>query len=112
MATEGEEMMFGCDLCGITCTDRNCLEMHLQVFTLLFGHASTGALITLNKGNKHEQLCIAAKYCILPSNSASVFVVVVIIVVNLVVIYVVVVTFIIDITLEPFQQLSPKKSAI
>ena len=30
--------------------------------------------------NKHEQSCIAAKYCILLSNSASVFVVVVVVI--------------------------------
>ena len=61
--------------------------------------------------NKHEQSCIAAKYCILLSNSASVFVVVVILVVTLVVI-VLVITFTIVITVEPSHELPQKISTI
>ena len=48
--------------------------------------------------NKHEQSCIAAKFCILLSNSASVFVVIIF-----------VVTFIIVIKLESCQEYQPSK---
>ena len=52
--------------------------------------------------NKHEQSCIAAKYCILLSNSASVFVVTLVVVTF-------VVTFIIVIKLESCQEYQPSK---
>ena len=52
--------------------------------------------------NKHEQSCTAAKYCILLSNSACVFVVTLVVIIF-------VVTFIIVIKLESCQEYQPSK---
>ena len=52
--------------------------------------------------NKHEQACIAAKYCILLSNSACVFVVTLVVIIF-------VVSFIIVIKLDSCQEYQPSK---